>query len=113
MACSLFGIEGDPAIPLRRHLGNLLAVIHRDGGHYRSEHGDEKATSDAIAAVLVMRQEREELLGALSQLVWLESIKESSPVRHDRLRETAWWAARKVLARIGVEPEEESTDVGF
>lgn len=29
---------------------NLLAVIHRDGGHYIEEHGLRKATDDAIAA---------------------------------------------------------------
>lgn len=28
---------------LRQHLGNLLAVIHRDGGHYQAEHGTEEA----------------------------------------------------------------------
>ena len=30
-------------------LGELLAVIHGDGGHYRAEHGNEKATKDALA----------------------------------------------------------------
>lgn len=32
---------------LFRKLGNLLAVIHRDGGHYQSEHGIDKAIEDA------------------------------------------------------------------
>lgn len=36
-------------------LGNLLAVIHRDGGHYESEHGTEKACADAELAVHVQR----------------------------------------------------------
>jgi hypothetical protein len=40
---------------LGHHLGDLLAVIHRDGGQYRAEHGDEKATEDAIVRV---QQER-------------------------------------------------------
>lgn len=31
----------------KRHLGNLLARIHRDGGHYEEEHGTEKAVKDA------------------------------------------------------------------
>ena len=35
--------------------GNLLAVIHRDGGHYISEHGLEKAQADAEAMVLAER----------------------------------------------------------
>lgn len=34
----------------RRRLGNLLAVIHRDGGHYQAEHGDERAYRDGLAA---------------------------------------------------------------
>src|SRR4051812_12214021 len=29
-------------------LGELLAVIHCDGGHYQAQHGDEKAVKDAI-----------------------------------------------------------------
>lgn len=31
----------------KRHLSNLLARIHRDGGHYEEEHGTEKAVKDA------------------------------------------------------------------
>ena len=30
-------------------LGEILAVIHGDGGHYRAQHGNQKATEDAIA----------------------------------------------------------------
>uniref|UniRef100_A0A6M3LVS8 Uncharacterized protein n=1 Tax=viral metagenome TaxID=1070528 RepID=A0A6M3LVS8_9ZZZZ len=30
-----------------RMLENLLAIIHRDGGHYASEHGLEKSVKDA------------------------------------------------------------------
>lgn len=30
-----------------QHLGNLLAIIHRDGGHYMSKHGVDKAMKDA------------------------------------------------------------------
>ena len=40
---------------LFRKLGDLLAVIHRDGGHYESEHGTEKACADAELAVHVQR----------------------------------------------------------
>lgn len=32
--------------------GNVLAVIHRDGGHYITKHGHEKASVDAIKVVL-------------------------------------------------------------
>lgn len=31
----------------RRHTSNLLARIHRDGGHYETEHGTSKAVEDA------------------------------------------------------------------
>lgn len=33
------------------HLNDLLAVIHRDGGHYQEEHGTHKAVVDAIAVI--------------------------------------------------------------
>lgn len=36
-------ITGSP----ERHLLNLLARIHRDGGHYTEEHGLEKSVADA------------------------------------------------------------------
>jgi hypothetical protein len=42
-------------------LGNLLAVIHRDGGHYLSDHGIEKATRDAADIVVACRTEIERL----------------------------------------------------
>jgi hypothetical protein len=31
-----------------RCLGNLLATIHRDGGHHQAENGDERSTEDAL-----------------------------------------------------------------
>jgi hypothetical protein len=33
------------------HLGNLLAVTHRDGGHYQSDHGTDKAVEDALRII--------------------------------------------------------------
>ena len=41
---------------LRQRVGDLLAVIHRDGGHYQIEHGEEKAIEDAKSVVLTDRQ---------------------------------------------------------
>ena len=38
-------------------LGGLLAVIHRDGGHYTLQHGVERATGDAVLRVLAEREE--------------------------------------------------------
>lgn len=40
-------------------LGELLAVIHRDGGQYQDEHGDEKAVRDAHLIVADLRAERD------------------------------------------------------
>lgn len=47
---------------LEQRLGNLLARIHGDGGHYITEHGWEKAEADADAKVVDKFAEREELL---------------------------------------------------
>lgn len=40
---------------LRQLLGNLLAVIHGDGGHYVEEHGWEKACTEAERLVVERR----------------------------------------------------------
>lgn len=47
---------------LERHLGDLLAIIHRDGGHYQAQYGDQKAVDDAhkIWAGLITRAEAAE-----------------------------------------------------
>jgi hypothetical protein len=57
-------------------LGELLAVAHSDGGHYRLEHGDEKATSDAITHIYTLRQGIEELNAMLRQ----QPVCEWSPI---------------------------------
>jgi hypothetical protein len=38
-----------------KYAGNLLAVIHGDGGHYTDKHGWKKSTDDAIERYGVMR----------------------------------------------------------
>lgn len=43
--------QADTIAALSSQLGNLLAVIHRDGGHYESEHGTEKAVTDAMQRI--------------------------------------------------------------
>jgi len=40
-------------------LGNLLAIIHRDGGHYVETYGLEKATEDAIKKVSELIHKRQ------------------------------------------------------
>jgi hypothetical protein len=42
-----------------RDLRNLLAVIHRDGGHYVADHGMEKAVEDAMMLVPNLRADNE------------------------------------------------------
>lgn len=42
----------------RTRLGDLLAVIHRDGGHYQEKHGTAKAVEDAIALWHALREEK-------------------------------------------------------
>ena len=47
---------------LRAALGNLLAVIHHDGGQYLAEHGLEKACADgagALAEAIIAEIKRE------------------------------------------------------
>ena len=45
-----------PAEPYYKHLLlNLLAVIHRDGGHYETEHGTARACADAEKIVIAER----------------------------------------------------------
>jgi len=55
------------AARLSSQLGNLLAVIHRDGGHYEAEHGTEKACADAMQRICDTRAR----LGAADELAML------------------------------------------
>ena len=36
---------------------DLMCIIHRDGGHYMAEHGEQKAFDDAIEKILPLVQE--------------------------------------------------------
>lgn len=40
-------------------LNNLLAVIHRDGGHYTGKHGVQKSAEDAMKIVAEMYADKE------------------------------------------------------
>ena len=48
------------AIEENLSFGDVLAVVHRDGGHYITEHGAEKASRDAVDIVLKLRMAVEE-----------------------------------------------------
>lgn len=52
-------------------LGNLLAIIHRDGGHYIDDNGWEKAVEDAIQKVYDDRAKLEPQMSATPWL-WVE-----------------------------------------
>ena len=44
------------------HLGNILAMLHRDGGHYQGEHGTDNAVGEAtmVWSELILRAEKTE-----------------------------------------------------
>lgn len=48
--------------------GNVLAVVHKDGGHNITKHGHHKASRDAIKVVLDLRAENELLRKVLQGL---------------------------------------------
>lgn len=53
--------------------GNVLAIIHRDGGHYITEHGHDKASKDAIKIVLNLRAQLDEIKEREKQLQYFVS----------------------------------------
>lgn len=55
-----------------RQLADLLARIHRDGGHYQDEHGTDKAVKDADKIVAELYGALEDSQHALKSLCqWL------------------------------------------
>lgn len=58
-------------------LGNLLAVIHRDGGHYESEHGTDKAVADAMQRIRATHGVADELAMLVRRLA--RALQKSSP----------------------------------
>lgn len=59
-----------------QRLGNLLARIHRDGGHYVGEYGLDKACADADEIVATMYADRDEALFAARR----EALEEAAKV---------------------------------
>jgi hypothetical protein len=43
--------EIEPKDNLKKQLSDLLAIVHRDGGHHEEKHGTEKSVNDAILKV--------------------------------------------------------------
>lgn len=50
-----------------KYFSDLLAEIHRDGGHYQAMHGDEKASVDAIFKVNNLRSYADRLAYLLKE----------------------------------------------
>lgn len=57
---------------LDQQAGNVLARIHRDGGHYISQHGWQKACIDAEAIVCRLQSENATLRESMRLLEWSE-----------------------------------------
>jgi len=86
-------LRGDVLDATEYWLGSLLAVIHRDGGHYQAEHGMQKASGDAITAVHVLR-------GSLEGYV--EANKYMKGELDDALEDARKYAeAQREIARLG------------
>ena len=56
-ACSQLAKDLATAKEENQSFGCVLALIHRDGGHYITKHGHEKASQDALQIVLDLRTE--------------------------------------------------------
>jgi hypothetical protein len=69
----------------RRDLGEILAVIHRDGGHYTGEHGISKSVADAHATWAAVVREREEAQAELAFLRKEYGEAESGALTRDAL----------------------------
>jgi len=63
----------------RNAAANLLAVIHRDGGHHTGSVGFSRSCADAEAAVLQDRTERDKLAARLEALPRIYAALEVQP----------------------------------
>jgi len=73
----------------RRELGEILAVIHRDGGHYTDKHGISKSVADAHATWADVVRERDEARELADQ--WR---KESNWIGNEPTYKFPWEAAK-------------------
>jgi hypothetical protein len=53
---------------LNDYLSTLLAIIHRDGGHYEKEYGTEQAVTEAKIEVCRLQTENERLLSDITRI---------------------------------------------
>ena len=70
---------------IQRYLNDLLAIIHRDGGHYQAEHGYEKAVRDAIN---VISQQREQIatlkVDVEKQVIYISNLNDELADERER-----------------------------
>ncbi len=53
---------------LRHHLSNLLARIHRDGGHYEQAVGTDRAVQDADTRVAQLNADSDEVVKLIEEM---------------------------------------------
>jgi hypothetical protein len=71
-------MEENRAVP-KSHLLELLAIIHRDGGHYTSQHGIEKSRIDAIEIIYKLRSDFDDIKRERAALLkTLKTIRDST-----------------------------------
>lgn len=96
----------------RTERDELLAVIHRDGGHYVGEHGVTKAVADAHATWAAVVQERDEARANIATLDahWLAKFAaettRASQLEAEVERLRAHW--RKVIGGPDIAPGQET-----
>lgn len=80
-------IKADEGAAQVDQVGELLAIIHGDGGHYQAEHGLQKAAKDAQEKVIQMMTKiatAEPV--AHGESAWLERLKDPATVHALMLR---------------------------
>ena len=70
-------LRGDVLDNTEYWLGSLLAVIHRDGGHYQAEHGTKKASDDAQQRVRATHGTADELAMLVRRLA--HALQKAAP----------------------------------
>lgn len=97
--------EGEGLRAKLTKLDDLLAVIHRDGGHYQAEHGTAKAIEDAIAEVHALIAANGDLQSHFDALAydfrrWKEATKEVLRGIGDGLELVRWLRIEKMAQEI-------------
>lgn len=87
--CAAIASQPMPQTDASRHLSDLLARIHRDGGHYETQYGIEKATADAEMKVAQLNEMTDEARDAQDAKRY-RLLRERHFVRADNPNTTAY-----------------------